>query len=127
MASTCSDIGSDSNTGATDKVQCLPQSGVEVDFYQFGDRRTFDSAWQQLTSNPDFSYTTGDCTSSSEAGYITSAGTKIGEYACPGSSPNPNNLVWEDWNTLIIAAIQAPDYYPHDIHTYWLSIESSIT
>jgi hypothetical protein len=127
MSATCSDVGSDSNTGAIDKVQCLPQSGVEVDFYQFASESTLGSAWQQLTSNPDQPYVAGDCTASSENGYMTLSGTRVGEYACPGSTSNPNNLVWDDWNTLIIAAIQAPDFYPHDIHTYWLGIDSSIT
>jgi hypothetical protein len=127
MSATCSDVGSDSNTGAADKVQCLPQAGVEVDFYQFTDKSTFESAWQQLTSNPDQPYSAGECTSSSQDGYLTLSGTRIGEYACPASTSNPNNLVWDDWNTLIIATIQAPDFYPHDIHTYWLGIESSIT
>lgn len=122
----CADAGSDPNTGAADKVTCLPQAGVEVDFYQFSDQGSFNAAWLQLTDNPDQPYQAGNCNSSSEDGTLTLNGNGVGSYACPASTSNPNAMVWDNPGNLTIGAIQAPSYYPADLRIYWVGIRGSI-
>jgi hypothetical protein len=114
-----------SGSGAKDELKCFPQELVDVYYFLF-DSGTFPYGWNTLSNNRYGTYAAGDCSTSGEEGTWTYAGAVRGELACPNNGINNYALVWNDPNTLIVAAIYAPSLQPTDVHSFWLKIGASI-
>jgi len=129
MAASCSDAGSDPTTGSTDTIQCLPQAGVQVTYYQFSSSSDMGSGFRALATDPGgIPYQSGDCKNSDgQDGTWTAGGVFAGDLACPSGAGNRSaNFIWDDYSTNVLAAIDAPDATPANVYIYWLGIATSI-
>jgi hypothetical protein len=127
IRSSCTDLGPGGSW--TDSITCQPEIGFTVTYYQFPSRAAMDAQYANVWNAPGpftVTLTPGDCSTSGHYSqwHAGSNPAVAGDMTC--ADETGESFAWDDYNTLVGAAVSAPYDTPAVIDQWFQANGGSI-